>query len=302
MTQATPAPRPICDYEGSTYKEDFWGSQDRAYEDLAERLALRRLLPARGRRLIEIGAGFGRLAALYAGYDEVVLFDYSRSLLTQARQQLGSDRRFTFVAGDLYELPFTDGYFDAVVMIRVLHHLVDVPAALRQARRVLAGDGRFILEFANKRNIKSILRYLLRRQTWSPFDHQPYEFVTLNFNFHPAWIAQQTRAAGLYTERAYALSYFRLAPLKRAVPAGWLARLDSLLQPRGRFLACSPSVILRLRHAASPAPSAPAGRFRCLACGQGALLEQEDRLICAGCGQTWPIHDGIYDFKRTNEA
>jgi cyclopropane fatty-acyl-phospholipid synthase-like methyltransferase len=71
--------RRVCDYEDSTYRTDFWEGQDREYEDLAERIALRRLLPPTGRRLIDIGGGFGRLAEFYAGYEQVVLLDYSGS-------------------------------------------------------------------------------------------------------------------------------------------------------------------------------------------------------------------------------
>ena len=63
----------ICDYEGSQYRSEFWGIRDRQYEDAVERIAISKLLPARGVRLIEIGAGFGRLANLYAGYEQVVL-------------------------------------------------------------------------------------------------------------------------------------------------------------------------------------------------------------------------------------
>jgi len=73
----------ICDYEGSEYATAFWGPS-REYEDAVDRRALGRLLPPVGARLVEIGAGFGRLARLYAGYEEVFLVDYSRSLLLQA--------------------------------------------------------------------------------------------------------------------------------------------------------------------------------------------------------------------------
>ena len=66
-------PRPrICDYEGSNYRTEFWEGKDRDYEDRVERVALRRLLPASGRRLLEIGAGFGRLTNEYAAFDQVV--------------------------------------------------------------------------------------------------------------------------------------------------------------------------------------------------------------------------------------
>jgi hypothetical protein len=36
---------PVCDYEGSDYRTRFWEGQGRDYEDQAERIALRRLMP-----------------------------------------------------------------------------------------------------------------------------------------------------------------------------------------------------------------------------------------------------------------
>jgi ubiquinone/menaquinone biosynthesis C-methylase UbiE len=96
---------PVIDYEGSQYRADFWVGQGRQYEDAAERIAIERMLPANGGRIAEIGAGFGRLADLYKGYEQIVLFDYSRSLLQDAARERASDGRFVFVAGNLYSLP-----------------------------------------------------------------------------------------------------------------------------------------------------------------------------------------------------
>ena len=184
------APR-VIDYEGSTYSTAFWTGA-RAYEDRAERIAIHAMLPPRGGRLIDIGAGAGRLGDLYLGYDEVILMDYARSTIIEARDRWGHDPRFKFVAADLYTLPFVDAAFDSVVMIRVIHHIVDVPRALRNIRAALKPSGLFVFEFANKRNLKAIARYALRKQSWSPFEQKPIEFVELNFDFHPDWMKQQT--------------------------------------------------------------------------------------------------------------
>src|SRR5512140_3405910 len=119
----------VIDYEGSTYSTEFWNPA-REYEDRAERIAIRAMLPPRGKRLIDIGAGAGRLSDLYLGYDEVILMDYARSTVIEARERWQHDPRFKFVAADLYQLPFADHIFDSVVMIRVIHHIVDVPRAL----------------------------------------------------------------------------------------------------------------------------------------------------------------------------
>ena len=59
----------ICNYEGTSYRANFWEGRGREYEDLAERNALRKLLPARGQRLVDIGAGFGGLVDLYEESD-----------------------------------------------------------------------------------------------------------------------------------------------------------------------------------------------------------------------------------------
>ncbi|MEA3374752.1 MAG: class I SAM-dependent methyltransferase [Chloroflexota bacterium] len=243
--------RPICDYEGSAYRTEFWG-RGREYEDAAERAALRQLLPPTGRRLIDIGGGYGRLMPLYGGYDEVVIFDYARSQLRQGQALWGAAGtegrpRIRYVAGDFYHLPFAPGAFDTVTMVRTLHHAADVPRVLRGTAEILAPGGALVLEFANKRNLKAMLRYLVGGQAWSPWDREPVEFVELNFDFHPAWVEEELRQVGLVVKERRAVSTFRVGVLKRVVPAGMLVALDRLLQPLGGLAPVSPSVFVRCK-------------------------------------------------------
>ena len=287
----------ICDYEGSAYRTDFWEGRGREYEDLAERIALRRLLPPRGRRLLDIGGGFGRLSEFYAGYDQVVILDYSRSLLRQAQARLGREGRVIYVAANFYTMPFVPASFDAAMMVRVIHHAEDVPTLLGQAARVLAGGGTFVLEFASKRHLKAILRYALGRQEWSPFDPAPYEFVPLNFDFHPAWMRAQLTAAGFHVKHTRAVSHFRLPWLKKVVPSPALARLDGLCQPTGAWWQLTPSVFVQC---AVPGEAPITGQltFRCPACGHAPLPAEGKALPCPDCGRRWPVEDGIYNFKE----
>jgi SAM-dependent methyltransferase len=290
--------RRICDYEGSGYETDFWVGHGRDYEDRVERIALRRLLPPHGHTLIDIGAGFGRLADLYAGYERVVLVDYSRSLLRQAQERLGTmGGRAIFVAANVYSLPFADAVADAVVMVRVIHHLPDVPLALGQVARTLRPGGHLILEFANKRNLKAILRYLLRSQEWNPFDSAPIEFVSLNYNFHPRWIAQHLERTGLHIQARLSVSHFRLNLLKRLVPLGLLTALEGAIQVTGRWWQLSPSGFIRAAQTRG-APQITAAFFRCPQCGDTGLRPAAGCLACAQCGRRWGISDGLYDFKQ----
>ncbi|HRW03918.1 MAG TPA: methyltransferase domain-containing protein, partial [Caldilineaceae bacterium] len=204
-SKSTTADIPVIDYEGSHYKSDFWLGQGRGYEDATERLALKQLLPSSGGRVAEIGAGFGRLADLYTGYEQVILFDYSRTLLADAVLRWGDDPRFVFVAGNIYRMPLAAGILDSLVMVRVMHHLADVPLALTQLGTLLHKQSVAVLEYANKRNLKAIFRWLAGRQQWSPFELQPFEFVELNFDFHPQWMEQQLTASSLVIQRRLAV-------------------------------------------------------------------------------------------------
>ncbi len=114
----TPNTPPVCDYEGSDYQTSFWEQGGREYEDRTEAIALRRLLPKRGRILLELGAGAGRNTPRYLGFDRIILLDYSRTQLEQAQLRLGPSKKYIYVAADAYRLPFVDGLFDTVTMIR----------------------------------------------------------------------------------------------------------------------------------------------------------------------------------------
>ncbi len=291
---------PVCDYEGSDYRTRFWQNQGRDYEDRVERIALRRLMPPTGGTLIEIGAGFGRLADEYTGYERVVLFDYSRSLLREAQAHLGDDPRFLYVAGNWYQMPFVAGLFDTLVQIRTLHHAADVGALFTQLARIARPGGEYVLEFANKQNLKAILRYGLKRQDWSPFALEPVEFVALNYDFHPAWIRQQLQEAGFYPGRMLTVSHFRLGAVKDRLPTGFLAWLDAGAQRTGNWWQLSPSVFV---HSANPSwgePAAPPAFFACPSCGAQLLEEDNGRLPCPHppCQKVWSVQDGLYDFKE----
>ena len=294
---------PVCNYEGSDYQTSFWDQGGREYEDRTEAIALKRLLPKSGRLLLELGAGAGRNTPRYLGFDRIILLDYSRTQLEQAQQRLGATDKYIYVAADAYRLPFVDGLFDAATMIRVLHHMADAPKALGQVKQVLRPDGTFILEFASKLNLKAILRYLLGRQTWSPFTREPVEFVELNFDFHPKAIRGWLQGLGFSIERTLTLSHFRVSVLKRLIPTGILVFFDSLFQWTGVLWQLTPSVFVKAV-GAKQAPVSPRREtstlefFKCPDCSVSPLLGRADYLECPGCGKQWQVKDGIYDFRE----
>jgi ubiquinone/menaquinone biosynthesis C-methylase UbiE len=288
---------PICDYEGSSYRTDFWEGQGREYEDLAERIALHRLLPATGRRIIDIGAGFGRLTDLYTEYDHVILLDYSLSQLEFARQRLGIER-YTYIAADIYHLPLRDNVVDTAVMVRVMHHLANVPLALHQLQRILLPGGTMILEYANKRHVKNLLRAALGRSP-NPFDEMPYEFAPLHYDFHPRWIKRHLVSSGFSPQRQLSVSLLRSSFLKRRFKASTLARIDGWQQRVLAPLSIAPSMFIRTATQKTGETTLPGleALFCCPNCGSPSLNKMDQALHCPRCGHDWPIVNGIYVFK-----
>jgi SAM-dependent methyltransferase len=251
--------------------------------------------------MLELGAGAGRNTPRYAGYGRTALVDYSRTQLEQARQRLGDSPRYTYVAADIYHLPFMDGLFDGATMIRTLHHMADAPKALMQIKQVLQPGATFILEFANKRNLKSILRYGVGRQTWSPFTPEPVEFAALNFDFHPKTVFKWLAELGFKHERTLTVSHFRTGILKRALPASLLASIDGFFQPTGAWFQLTPSVFVKAKSVGGTQreiPLEPRSFFKCPACGYSPLDERDRQPACSSCGKTWGFKDGIYDFRE----
>jgi len=292
---------PIIDYEGSDYQTSFWEQGGRTYEDQVEAVALRRLLPANGKLMLEIGAGAGRNTPRYQGYDRIILMDYSLTQLQQAQARLGCKKQFIYVAANVYRLPFVDGLFDGATMIRVIHHITEPMLALNQIRRVMHSGGIFILEFANKQNLKAILRYAMGRQEWSPFTMEPVEFASLNFDFHPKAIRDWLTKASFDIQRQLTVSHFRLGMLKRLVPTKFLVALDSVAQLTGNWWQLTPSVFIKSR-ATGDGPNLPPARgafFICPVCQQELPDETQDALKCTGCEKVWPIKDGIFDFRES---
>ncbi len=292
--QKTPV---FCNYDDSNYQQDFWGDDKRAYEDASEAIALKHLLPANGKLLLEIGAGAGRNTHRYQGYEKIVLMDYALTQMQQAQEKLGKSERFMFVAADVYRLPFADSLFDGSTMIRVLHHLSAIDPAMAEIQRVMQTRSVFILEFANKRNLKAILRYLSGRQKWNPFTKEQVEFVKLNYDNHPKTVFNSLQKHGFQPEKKLAVSNLRISGLKKKENLDWLLKAESFLQRFASGLLLSPSIFVRSRQTVEKAKARQGDFFLCPNCRSYEMLEETKAVHCHSCGRDYPIVNGIYDFR-----
>lgn len=119
--------------------------------EAAERtLALLDLGP--GQSVLDVGCGNGAFLALLGRvirpHGQAVGLDYSSAFVDEARARInveGLDDCATVVEGDAYKLPFDDNSFDAARCERVLMHLDDPAAVLREMRRVVRPGGNVVV-------------------------------------------------------------------------------------------------------------------------------------------------------------
>ena len=112
-------------------------------------------------RILELGCGDGTLwtdnLSLLPEDLSITLSDISSGMLRDARRAIGSsDTRFAFRAFDCKKIPYKDESFDLVIANHVLFYCDDIPAVLKEVRRVLAPGGRFLCSAYGKAHMQEV--------------------------------------------------------------------------------------------------------------------------------------------------
>jgi ubiquinone/menaquinone biosynthesis C-methylase UbiE len=283
-------------YDGIDYRE-FWKGVAKNKLDELERRIIINFLPTSGYRIIDIGCGFGRLAECYLSrFEQVVMLDGSMDLLKQAQENTGG--KAVYIAADADHIPFKDASFDCALMIRVFHHLPDPQTTLLVLNRVLSNPGSLVFSYSNKRNARQIPLWLIGRTKFNPFTLEPKEKGTPFVHYHPNHVDQMLKKAH------FTHSTFR--------GAGVMDKIAERVGPFSRFVPSGLGISAFLGHI-KLAPwiigkTIPDGEKNvekakkiedlliCPVCMKG-LHYSSDAYTCLSCGRTYPIVDGILDFR-----
>ena len=240
----------ISDYNGYDYKKDFWEDTGREYEDQADRMAIRKLLPKRMEKFADIGGGYGRLANEYLKRArKVYIFDYSKTELEQAKETFGDKIETKF--GDIYELPFKDNELDGLMMVRVTHHLKHLDKAVAELYRVLKPGGVAVIEVANKRTLPKMARFLTGRSKVNPFNQKIANYKNISkdgfYNYHPKYVENIFEQTGFKCEKVLSVSNFRSQTLKKVLKTDNLVKMENTAQQVLAPIRFAPSIYYKLR-------------------------------------------------------
>lgn len=255
-TTSKPTKKVADQYDNDNYNYlNYW--QGRDYEHASEETAIRRLLNGKHfRHAVDIGGGYGRLCLLLESYaDKVTLAEPSQAQLDIAKDFLKDHPNVDQKKMQADDLKFAAGTVDLFTMIRVMHHLPDPSAELKQIATALSDDGYLILEVANYAHGRNRIKHLLKGQRLpkDPVDirseqnkrEEEIPFV----NHNPKTVIKQLAHAGLKVDKVLSVSNLRSPSLKKIVPKGAMLSVEKLLQPTLARTYFGPSVFFLVRKA-----------------------------------------------------
>lgn len=282
-------------YEGIEYK-DFWTSDSKSSLDKLEHALVHDLLPASGRRIIDIGCGFGRLADCYLDrFEQVVLLDGSMTLLRQARESF--KEKAVYIAADATRLPFSESSFDCALMMRVFHHLPNSRKALEGVAGILGRSGSFVFNYSNKLSARRLARKLLYFWKENPLSLEPVLSGKTLIQHHPAYVHRMLIETGFSQMKYLGVGVMDKIPVRMGGPD----RVSSgrALAPLFGVIKLAPWIICKTQADSGDWLTGGSDMDSILACPvcRNPVARLSNVYLCKPCNRSYPIEDGIADFR-----
>jgi SAM-dependent methyltransferase len=206
--------------------------QARGLDGAPEWPALRGLLPdMRGKRLLDLGCGFGWVArwAMTQGAVSVLGVDLSENMLARARAET-ADFHVHYLKADLESFELPQDTFDVAFSSLALHYVEDLPRLVGQVFRSLASPGHFVFSIEHPIYMASMRPGWLATddggRTW-PVDHYAAEGPRVT-DWLAKGVRKQHRTLG--------------ATLNRLIDAGFVIRRVVEWSPTPEQVAAQPSL------------------------------------------------------------
>ncbi len=245
-------------YDSYDYSAYWTG---REYEHESEVIALREFLNKipKINRAIELGGGFGRLVPYYIYRTKnTILTDASAKLLSIAKRDLSRFKNLKIMQSTIEHVSakVKSKSFELVLMVRVMHHLSDPGQVFETVNNLLAPNGYFIFEFANKIHFKNLSNHILKgdfkylndRETIDVRSEKSKRKKTIAFlNYHPEVIKDELKKHGFDIIEMRSVSNIRSPYLKKHLPKTVLLEIEKSMQKPLSYAYFGPSMFVLAR-------------------------------------------------------
>ena len=167
--------------ENPFIEEELWTNIEASTREYIQRHV------SKGSRILDVGVGLGRLLEPLTEFERYGV-DISLDYLAIAKQ-----RGIEVALAKIEELPYKDGFFDAVVVCDVLEHVLDLTYCCEKILSCLRPGGVLIVRVPFKEDLGVYLN-----------DNLPYEFIHLR-NFDEASLR-------LHFQKIFGLQFLEASP------------------------------------------------------------------------------------------
>lgn len=133
---------------------DYYAQREKYWDSFEKGRVLPLLGEVKDKKILDVGAGTGRLAIRLAKAGaKVTALDVSEAMLNKLKAK---SYKLKAVVGDAENLPFADESFDIVIAAFLVVHLKDPNRFFKEAYRVLKQSGLFLINNINQRKAPAV--------------------------------------------------------------------------------------------------------------------------------------------------
>ena len=148
----------LSDYQNKQY-EDFWSGKHMELLKKQENDIVSHFLKPSTGWFLEAGCGYGRFYQSYTDlFENKIMLDYAIENLIRFKQKFDESNLY-FVAADARAMPFRESAFETIVSIRLIQNLPKPETLVSEFSRLMKPQAQLVMSYFNRRSLLRLFKY-----------------------------------------------------------------------------------------------------------------------------------------------